>query len=435
MRSNLSLRVPGAALLIVTAAFLVLAPGAWAGGSYRTLYRFEPKDGDFPVGALISDAAGNLYGTASEGGKGAYCAYYGCGTVFKLTPNRRGGWTESLLYTFCSLSNCSDGGFPAGSLIFDQAGNLYGATGQGGIAGGGTVFKLTPSRDGSWYESVLYSFCSLKSCSDGLSPNDGLIFDKAGNLYGTTQSGGRGEPIGAGTAFRLAPTRDGSWSESVLYRFCAFQNCSDGKGPSSGLIFDQTGNLYGTTVQGGAAEGVGTVFELTPNRDGSWTESVLYRFCSLTNCEDGAQPSADLIFDQAGNLDGTTNDGGSAGAGTVFELTPNRDGSWSESVLYSFCSLTNCSDGGDYPPSVILDQAGNLYGTTYYGGNAGYGVVFKLAPTARGGGWNETVLHNFLDRPGALPQGGMIFDAAGNLYGTTGGDHYKTYGSVFKIAP
>jgi uncharacterized repeat protein (TIGR03803 family) len=293
---------------------------------------------------------------------------------------------------------------------------------------------LTPGAGAASKYKPLYKFSGGK---DGALPDASLIFDQAGNLYSTTEYGGAHD---GGTVFKLAPNADGSWRESVLYNFCSLTNCGDGELPVAGLIFDQAGNLYGTTWIGGAHES-GTLFQLVPNADGSWRESVLHSFCSRTNCSDGAIPRASLIFDQAGNLYSTTEEGGAQYEGTVFKLAPNANGNWRESVLHSFCSRTNCGDGAapDFA-SLIFDQAGNLYGTTAYDGNFrctsryGCGVVFKLVPNSNGG-WKETVLHTFFDHPGAHPTAGLIFDPAGNLYGTTEGDGTTTFGSVFEITP
>jgi uncharacterized repeat protein (TIGR03803 family) len=419
------------AALMIIIAILMLAPGAGAASKYKTLYKFrDGKDGAGPRAGLIFDQAGNLYGTASGGGA------HGSGTVFQLAPNADGSWRENVPYTFCSRPHCSDGDTPLGGLIFDQAGNLYGTTVLGGAHGSGTVFQLVPNADGSWRESVLYSFCPT-NCGDGADPN-GLVFDLAGNLYGTTSSGGGA--LAGGTVFKLAPNADGSWRESVLYSFCSRTNCSDGDFPDASLIFDQAGNLYGTTFDGGAHGSGGTVFQLVPNADGSWRESVLHSFCSLTNCGDGDEPFAGLVFDLAGNLYGTTLIGGALNQGTVFKLAPNADGSWRESVLHSFCSRTNCGDGAVPYAGLVFDLAGNLYGTTLFGGvpkcsdDRGCGVVFKLTPNLNGGS-KEAVLHTFADHPGANPTAGVIFDAAGDLYGTSDGDESTTFGSVFEITP
>jgi uncharacterized repeat protein (TIGR03803 family) len=438
MSRHKSLGIPGA-ILVASIVILVLTPGAWA-GTYKTLYKFTGgADGSIPFSDLIFDAAGNLYGTTVGGGD------HGDGTVFRLTPNADGTWTESVLYSFCSLTNCSDGEDPGAGVIFDSAGSLFGTASSGGAGGGGAVFKLTPNADGSWTESVLYSFCSLTSCGDGQIPTAGLIFGSAGNLYGTTTSGG---DHGGGTVFKLTPNVDGSWSESVLHGFDCLTNCSGGYDLEVALIFDSAGNLYGTTASGGDlsvchSNGCGVVFRLKPQPDGSWTESVIHTF---KGGRDGASFASALIFDGAGNLYSTTAFGGNMsqcingrdGCGVVFQLTPQAHGSWKEKVLHRFKS----SDGVGPYGSLIVDRAGNLYGTTVRGGKVGScggpgcGVVFKLAPNSKGG-WSETVLHRFLDHrgTGAYPSASLIFDATGNLYGTTEGDFKKTHGSVFEIVP
>jgi uncharacterized repeat protein (TIGR03803 family) len=358
----------------------------------------------------------------------------GCGTVFKLSPGSS-GWTKTVLYRFQGRNG--EGAIPYAGLIFDQAGNLYGTTVEGGTAiGAGTVFKLTPNSDGSWTESVLHRFCSVANCADGLNPYSPLIFDTAGSLYGTTSGGGANNE---GTVFKLTPKAHGGWSERVLYSFCSLTKCDDGAQPySGGLIFDAKGNLYGTTLSGGARS-YGAVFKLTPKTYGSWKETVLHNFCALNHCEDGELPYAGLIFDSAGDLYGTTAGGGpfGEGYGMVFELTPKAQGGWEEKVLYQF---TGGKDGGFPFAGLIFDAAGNLYGTTTYGGLSsdcyvhGCGVAFRLAPNSNGG-WTETVLHDFVDLQG-YPSAGLIFDAAGSLYGTTAGNYSgTTLGSAFEITP
>jgi uncharacterized repeat protein (TIGR03803 family) len=407
------------------------APYTWAQSKFKTLYKFTGGiDGMGPFAGVTFDRAGNLYGTTWMGGVN------NSGTVFKLAHKSDGSWRESVLHSFCSVKSCGDGSRPSAGLIFDQRGNLYGATQEGGASGGGTVFKLTPSPDGSWSESVLYSFCSLQGCRDGQEPIAGLIFDQAGSLYGTTFTGGDAsicDVSDCGTVFKLTPTPDGSWRESVLYSFCSLKGCRDGQEPIAGLIFDKAGSLYGTTLYGGSQcsrTGCGVVFQLTPNADGSWSESVLRTFSGI-NGYGGLFPYGGLIFNQTGDLYGTTEFGGKRQAGVVFQLTPNSDGRWKEEVLHGF----SVSDGYAPIAGLIFDRAWNLYGTTFQGGRGGGGVVFKLTSNSKGG-WVETVLHNFLDHPGALPDAGLTFDAAGNLYGTTYGDGSNgTFGSVFEITP
>jgi uncharacterized repeat protein (TIGR03803 family) len=406
MKRRKNLWFQGAALLLV-AITVVLAPGAGAQIKYKTLHRFKGiKGGTFVVAGLTFDQKGNLYGASQLGGASEN------GTVFKLTPKADGSWTESVLYNF---TGGTDGGAPSASLIFDQTGNLYGTASEGGVDEFGTVFKLTPHADGSWAHSVIHSF---RGGTDGANPYASLIFDQTGNLYGTTSGGGDD----LGTVFKLTPNANGSWTESVLYRF---KGGTGGANPFASLIFDQTGNLYGTT-----SEGRGVVFELMPNANGSWTESVLYRF---RGGKHGQGPGG-LIFDQAGNLYGTAHFGGNCGdpgCGVVYELTRQTGGSWVESVLYRF---SDGRDGANPSASLIFDQTGNLYGTTSAGGAQNLGTVFKLTPNADGR-WTETVLHRFFDRPGASPVGGLIFDASGNLYGTTNGDGITTFGSAFEVTP
>jgi uncharacterized repeat protein (TIGR03803 family) len=218
-------------------------------------------------------------------------------------------YTETVLYTFCSAANCTDGSAPYGGLIQDAHGNLYGTTVSGGTNNRGTVFKV----DNAGHETVLYSFCADANCTDGSAPYGGLIQDADGNLYGTTQSGGGAN--NAGTVFRV----DNTGKETVLYSFCSAANCRDGWLPEGGLIQDADGNLYGTTVDGGA-NGLGTVFRI----DNAGHETVLHSFCADANCTDGKFPYAGLTQDADGNLYGTTLDGGANGLGTVFKLTPQR---------------------------------------------------------------------------------------------------------------
>jgi uncharacterized repeat protein (TIGR03803 family) len=418
------------AALMIVIVILMLVPGAGAASKYKVLHKFalNGKDGKLPLAGLILDVAGNLYGTTYIGGA------YGYGVVFRLSPNGDGSWAESVVHSFTAGA---DGGFPWAGLVFDQAGNLYGTTGGGGNSscsfdhGCGVVFELAPNADGSWTESVLYTFTGG---SDGEYPRVGLIFDQAGNLYSTTADGGA---YGYGVVFMLAPNADGCWTESVLH---SFTGGSDGKYPGAGLIFDAAGNLYGTTQSGGnlsycGGQGCGVVFRLTPNSDGSWKEKVLHQF---TGGKSGSGPSG-LILDAAGNLYSTAG-GGAYGAGVAFRLAPNSNGGWKEKVLHQF---TGGKDGNG-PSGLTLDPSGNLYGTTHSGGNSvcyfgsGCGVVFMLTADSNGG-WHEKPLHAFKNNPGAFPDAGVILDGAGNLYGTTSnyasGECEGACGSVFEVTP
>jgi uncharacterized repeat protein (TIGR03803 family) len=265
---------------------------------------------------------------------------------------------------------------------------------------------------------VLLSF----SGTDGAYPFGGVIFDKKGNLFGTASSGGTAcsYVYGCGTVFELTPNTDGSWTRRVLHEFAGG---GDGMNPVDSLVFDSAGNLYGTT-QGGAS-GSSTIFELKPCSGGTWKEKVLHVF---TGGQDGGTVWAGLILDAAGNLYGASQIGGIYGWGVVYKLTRQPNGVWNESLLYSF---TGGHDGALPLATLAFDSTGSLYGTTIGGGSLGVGVVFQLTPTSAGWGYKQ--LHSFLGRPGAEPYAGVIFDATGNIYGTSWGLDNTTYGSVFKI--
>ena len=414
---------------LVLLAFGVLL-GAASAQTESLLYSFCPQDncndGSGPYAGVVFDEKGNLYGTTYYGGPYDECEHGGCGVVFKLTPEGR----ETVLHSFCARGYpCADGAAPSAGVIFDQKGNLYGTTQYGGTHGAGVAFKLTPKGK---YE-ILYSFCAHDNCTDGYYPAAGLVFDREGNLYGTTPVGGA---YGAGVVFKLTP----EGKETVLYSFCPQRGCTDGQNPYAGLVFDLKGNLYGTTLFGGPhAEcygyaGCGVVFKLTP--DGK--ETVLYSFCAQTNCTDGAEPYAGVVFDQKENLYGTTYYGGAYGYGAVFKLTPEGK----ETVLYSFCPQSGCTDGQNPYAGLTFDLKGSLYGTTLYGGaydecegNAGCGVVFKLTPKGK-----ETVLYSFCAQSyicadGANPYAGLVFDQKGNLYGTVNGGGTYRNGAVFELTP
>jgi uncharacterized repeat protein (TIGR03803 family) len=340
-------------------------------------------DGQYPSAGVILDGMGNLYGTTFQGGS------HQMGTLFKLAPTGA-SWAETILYNFCAQANCADGAEPQANLVMDAAGSIYGTTSAGGNHGGGTVFRLSPTS-GGWTETVLYSFCSQTNCADGQSPVAGLLMDSMGNFYGTTSYGGSSDNR-AGTVFKLSPTSTG-WNETVLHSFCqdynVAGNCVDGAVPLAGVIMDPAGSLYGTTYYGGTGTpSAGTVFRLTSTGTG-WTHEILYNFCSQPNCPDGEEPQSTLIMDNAGNLYGTTVNG--LHGGTVFELSPTSTG-WTEAVLYYFCpqSASTCPDGASPVAGLIIDSAGDLYGTTESGGDHGLGTVFELV--ASDTGWAEIVL-------------------------------------------
>ena len=380
---------------------------------FTVVYTFKGgKDGAQPSsqGALIADAAGNLYGAtgSSSGTDGSVH-----GTIFKLTPS--GG--ETVLYRF---SGNTYGTFPLGNLVRNSEGNLYGVTGGPPCGGNntcrpcgahcGTVFKLTPQGG----LTVLFRFTEGRSGEkNGLWPAGGLVGDDTGNLYGTTSAGGGTHSIG--TLFKITP--DGTYK--VLHKF---QPDTEGYNPEAALIRDPHGNLYGTLYQGGGTfcfEGCGAVFELS--HTGSFR--VLHTFAAGT---DGGFPAARLLRDQAGDLYGTAASDASVcncGHGTVFKIPANGD----YSVIYSF---SGGSDGGTPHSNLILDKADNLYGTTEEGGSSacsnGCGVTFKLAPNG-----NETVLHTFTGgHDGASPSGGLV-PVGASLFGTAADGGKSGNGTVF----
>ena len=429
MQSN---RLP--VLLVVFISLLTPATYA-AAQTEAVLHNFADNgtDGYQTYSSLVFDASGNLYGTTPKGGTHTDCygENIGCGTVFELSPAVGGGWTENILYNFGGTS--TDGTNPYGTLIFDTAGNLYGTTEGGGTGvcdqgenSCGTVFELKPKAGGGWEEKVLYNFGSTST--DGYYPGAGLIFDATGNLYGTTSRGGT---YGFGTVFELTHTADGSWTEKVLHRF---NGTDDGEIPLASLVFDPAGNLYGTTSDGGSFH-AGGIFELKRGAGGSWTTKMLHFF----NDGDGRTPYASLILDAAGNLYGTTQIGGPNHGGTVFELTQTAGGKWGETVLHGFDNKSG--DGYEPLAGVIFDHNGNLFGTTFVGGTGGCrdgcGTIFELTPAA-GGGWTET-LYSFPGYAnGYWPASGLIFDAKGDLYGTTvngGTDTGCACGTVFEFTP
>jgi len=376
----------------------------------------------FPYSALIFDAAGNLYGTTGNGGQ------YSQGNVFELSPQGGGVWTFKELHSF---GDGNDGQSPwGGSLLLDPSGNLYGTTRYGGTAlcdplqpvGCGIVFELSPTAGGDWTYKVLHDFNGNGAGTDGYHPNGGLIMDSSGNLYGTTLSGGiYASALVGGTVFELKPTAKGAWKEQVLHNFSG--GLYDGNYPQCTLAFDSAGNLYGTTNLGGVANvllgGNGTVFQMT-HTAGGWSERLILNFNADSSGFSGVAPLAGVIFDKAGNLYGTTEYGGTYLYGNVFELTRSGGNKWTETVLHSF--NFNGQDGQEPWDPLILDATGNLYGTTFQGGVAGAGTVFKLTPT--GNSWTETILHNFQDNgiDGDFPEAAVLLDSRGkrlrhNAYG------------------
>ena len=397
--------------------------------TFDVLFNFQAQTGFYPTGGVSIDQAGNLYGTTEYGGPGSSC-FLGCGTAFKLS--RHGSnWIFTPLHNF--MGN-SDGGNPTARMVIGPDGSLYGTTSMGGLSGClgsgcGTVFNLRPSQHapdnilGGWSETVLYSFAGG---NDGGVPESGdLVFDLAGNVYGTTYTGGGSQCLeDCGTVYKLTPS-NGNWTEDILH---VFGQSGDGDEPYAGVIFDRAGNLYGTTASGGAHR-QGAVYRLL--RSGSsWTEQLLYSF---QGGSDGAYPFAGVILDPAGNIYGNTCCNGSNASGTAFELTA---GTWAFNLIYSFGAPgTGQGPNGGF----VMDASGTIYGTASSGGAYGFGAVFKLTPN--GAGWTYTSLHDFCAggyppcSDGYTPTGNLALDSAGNLYGTTSNGGVAGGGVVWKTTP
>jgi uncharacterized repeat protein (TIGR03803 family) len=403
---------------ILSRAFAVFAMvavlvNAASARTTKVIYSFAGnRDGEYTDTDLVMDAAGNIYGTSVLGGD------FGSGTVFRLTPSST-GWTHTVLYSF---TGGADGGEPYKGVTLDALGNLYGTavTGGGGVCEGGcgVAFKLTNSG-GSWSQSVIHTFTGG---IDGSGPGSGLTFDKSGNLYGMAPTGGA---KGFGVIYQLQPGPK-EWSLQVIH---AFAGGRDGATGSAGRLLLRDGNLYGVATVGGA-NGKGTVFELTLTPAGKWTFRTLYAFKGQP---DAGFPYGGLSFDAAGNLYGTTYYDGANNLGSVYTLTHEPAGNWKEKVLYSFVG----GAGGDSSISnVVFDAAGNLYGTTSDGGaGCSCGTIFKLAP-AGSGTWTESVAYRFQGAPDAgFAYNGFVADGAGNFYGATVHGGTSDDGTIYKFKP
>lgn len=418
-------------LCVLASAFF--APRSSALASTETiLYTFcsaaNCVDGENPEGGLVQDGKGVFYGTTTTGGT------YGQGTIYALIPAKNGGYNHKVLYSFCpgSLGYCPDGANPRGTLVIDAAGNLFGTTDIGGAGAYGEVFEL--SRDVSrrkWKLRVIHSFCW--DCGEGNSPfaglsyagqQDGIPYDGTSPLYGTTEDAG---PYNGGTVYEMTP-RKGRWKETTIYGFCQLSNCADGATPFGRILVASSGVLYGTASAGGAT-GNGVVFSLSGSRKAwkAWNENVVYNFCSLAKCADGGRPTTSLVADANGNLFGTAGiDGPNCNdeyCGVTFEISPNG----SETVLHAF-------GYENLPGDLVIDSGGNIFGGTFEGGANNSGVVYELNQS-------YTVMYNFCGESncadGNASEGALFLDGAGNVYGVTffgGTGPGNGGGVVFKLS-
>ncbi len=383
--------------------------------TFTVIHTFTGQDGAYPEGPLIIDSGGHLYGSAHSGGGVNH------GSVYKLTLHNQ-TWSFSTLF---SLGPNNSGDYP-GPVVFGPDDALYGAAELGGPGTEGVVFRLQPPATACatsscpWKQTILAAFDRTQGTPQA--PTGPLRFDADGNIYGTTEEGGNFVEcpgLGCGTVYRLL--KDSNWAVDTLYRF---NGTTDGQDPRSGVIFDHAGNLYGTILNNFFLGAGGNVFTLTPSGSG-WNFNVLLQAqCPTTGC----QLFGGLIFDQQGNLYATTSSGGSGGGGTAFQLSL-ANGGWNFNLLSSFTG----------PPqgpasSLIMDAAGNLYGTTFYVGAHHCGSVFKL--TNSNGNYTFTSLYDFnCGNDGANPLGGLVMDRSGNLYGSTENGGSAGLGVVFEITP
>jgi uncharacterized repeat protein (TIGR03803 family) len=418
--------------LMMVAASPAMAQREWTVHSFR----FPGVQGNAPQGTLVADRAGNLYGIAAGGG------LFNNGIVYELVrpvPPKT-GWTQNVLFNF---PGDAGGAWPAGGLVFDSVGNLFGMTFFGGLIQGsgdtccGVVFELSPpaTNGGAWTESVLHVFGGVAN-GDGATPRE-LLGDENGNLYGVTAQGSvdsnSGCGDGCGTVFQLSSPASpgGVWTETILHSFVYPQASPVGR-----PVLDSQGNLYGMAEMGGRFD-KGLVYRLLrpPTVGETWTYGVLHAFgAESINSPDGTEPVAGLSLRGKRILYGITFGGGLYNFGTVFQLVPPEvaGAPWTENVLYSFQGGE--SDGSNPDGNVIFDSAGNLYGTTFSGGSANGGTAFKLTPPLSDGPWTETILHSFSGKGALNPTGGVIFGQNGVLFGPSGGGTGNA-GAVFGLLP
>lgn len=417
-------------LLIALLGWAGAAHCAAASPVLQTLHSFCSlsgcMDGVSPQTPLLQDSSGNLFGVTSSGGSG--------GVVFELRRNGT-GYGFKTLHSFCSLASCADGNLPLGGLILDVNGALYGSASSGGAHDGGVVYELTPGRSGrKWKFRVLYDLCALANCADGGFPRgalsyqgvqSGALYDGVSPLYGSTASGG---PSDVGVAFQL--TRHARrTTEKVIYEFCSLANCSDGSQPTGTLLPDASGNLFGMAIDN--IDGHGLLFELKP-RHRTYANIVLHKFCVSSGCPDGDSPRDGLVFDGAGDLIGTTQRGGTHdGNGVLFKVVPNGANS-QETVLYDFCAQANCADGNWPMGNIAVAPNGDLYGVTTNGGTGDNGTAFLVHNGVQSVIYRFCALSGCADGRNTTS---IMLGASGDLFGATdlGGAHDD--GTLFELTP
>jgi uncharacterized repeat protein (TIGR03803 family) len=384
----------------------------------KTLHAFCTRlnctDGAYPQAGLVTDSSGNLYGTTYNGGA------HGAGEVFEFAFTGT-GYKFAVLYNFCAKFNCTDGSSPLGDLILDANGDLYGTTQIGGGHMAGTVFELVPNAGRTaWSLVTLRSFCVAAGCADGEQPKAGVtyqgaqagkLYDGTSPLFGTTSGGGLADADGVAFQLTVVPGKT-QRKETVLYDFCSLASCADGQAPY-GLTIDGSGNLYGVTNFGGNSTNAGVAFTLTKAE--GYAENVIYTFCQQSNCADGLSPVGTLARDKNNNLFGATLFGGTSDGGVIFEIALGVVSF--ETVLYEFCSQSSCTDGNQPETGVTVDSQGRIFGTTYFGGAHNDGTAFVL----NGSTYRvlHSFCSRAACADGVHPWSRVLVDGSGNVFGTT----------------
>jgi hypothetical protein len=409
----------GRTFAVAFAFTTLLAPSAAGASKYKILHTFgSGRDGSLPSGPLLLSGNAELFGSTYNGGTGS-CGDYGCGMTFELQHRADGHWNEIVLHDF---TGGQDGAIPVGNMVSNGTGRMYGTL-SGDISGQGAIFELKQVSK-RWTLGLIYQHQEF---------SPGLLLDDSGDLIGFIGAG----DYGSGAVGKLSPGPKG-WTYTQFYSFCNPHSCPDGDDPEFPLSWDAHGNLYGTTFFGGngppqcpGSLGCGVAFQMTPNSDGTWTYHVMHRFANFPT--DGQYPDGGLAVDASGATYGVTGYGGVHGQGTVFKMTPSTGGHWKQSVLYDF---PNCADGCFPGRTLVFDKLGSLYGVASGGlqdcGNT-CGVVFKLAPQ-KNGKWNYSVMHKFTGKDGNSPWG-VIVDDKGNIFGTTSAGGTYNSGVAFEITP
>ena len=427
----------GAALAVLAAMAILSPPAQAAASQYQVIYNFCAvagcADGADPWAPPVGDGAGNYYGTTAGSDQNG-------GTIYALSSKHK-QWIYTLLYTFCTVKKCPDGQAPHGQLVRDTKGNLYGTTQFGGAKHEGVVFELSP-KGGTWTYTLIHSFCALAACADGGNPTfvtlsyqgqaSGAPYDGTSPLFGATSGDGSKAPA---TVFSLTPKKK-KWTYNVLYTFCAQADCTDGAKPYSAPVVDASGNLFGTTVIGGAFN-EGTVYELKPQGK-TYAQNVLYSFCAQTFCADGGGPSGPPLLDGSGNLFGMTDAGGAGavehGQGVAYELTPSAGPSWSYTKLHDFCSDTNCADGSGPFGGLVFGPGGTLIGTAFFGGDLNFGTIFEIGgdkPTK----FKRLISIGNIETQGANPFSPPVANSATTFIGTTASGGIANEGVIYLLTP